>query len=105
MPLPVARGALHRERTQLENCVPCDLSTVREEVEIAADAKANGKDIRFGSLLKLRHANGSDHKGSIVFRADTVGDESGFYVVFTEQGASDIEFIESTFKETIESLD
>ena len=54
----------------------------------------NAEHIHFGSLMDLRSEKHSElpvetrtYKGRVVFRGDIVKGESGFYAVFSEQGA------------------
>ena len=69
--------------------------TVVPRKEVIAIAKRCGKSVLFGSLMELRHVKNAEvrsadpnYKGRLVFRGDTVKDETGYYAVFSEQGTS-----------------
>ena len=58
-------------------------------------ARARGITVHFGNVMELVFEKHSElrqelrkYKGRVVFRGDTVTDETGFYAVFTEQGTS-----------------
>ena len=56
-------------------------------------------------LCHLKHAelqtSVQKYKGRVVFRGDRVKDETGFYAVFTEQGASASQMAAAKFLDTI----
>ena len=56
-------------------------------------------------LCHLKHSELAEdfqtYKGRVVFRGDTVKDESGFYAAFTEQGASASQMAAAKFLDTI----
>ena len=66
---------------------------VRPKAEVMAEAQKMKKKVHFGALKALCHVKHSElqekfhrYKGRIVFRGDDVKDETGSFVVFSEQG-------------------
>ena len=60
-----------------------------------AEARSEGRKVHFASLMDLCHLKKSElepkfqkYKGRVVLRGDVVKDDSGSYVVFSEQGSS-----------------
>ena len=56
------------------------------------EARTKGAKVHFASLMDICHLKNAEletkHKGRVVLRGDIVKDDSGSYVVFTEQGSS-----------------
>ena len=81
---------------------------MRPKAEVIADAIRRNITVHFGKfmgLCHLRHAElikaNQKYKGRVVFRGDDVKDETGFYAVFTEQGASASQVAAAKFRDTI----
>ena len=80
---------------KLENILAWQLTKVRNENEVIAEARTKGHTVHFASLMDLSHLKNSElepqfqkHKGRVVLQGDIVKDETGSYTVFTEQGSS-----------------
>ena len=70
-----------------------NLTKVRSKKQVIDEARTNGAKVHFASLMDMCHLKNSEleakhqkYKGRVVLRGDIVKDDSGFYVVFTEQG-------------------
>ena len=79
---------------KLENIPAWQLTKVRNKKEVIDEARREGKTVRFASLLDICHLKNSElepkfhkYKRRVVFRGDTVKDDSGSHAVFTEQGS------------------
>ena len=71
------------------------LTKVRNKKEVIAEARNQGITVHFVSFMDFCHlknleleAQFQKYKGRVVLRGDFVKDDSGSYVVFTEQGSS-----------------
>ena len=71
------------------------LTKVRNENALPAEARNKGHTVHFASLMDLCHVKNSElepqfqtYKGRVVLRGDIVKDDSGSYAEFTEQGSS-----------------
>ena len=80
---------------KLEKIPAWHLTKVKNKTEVIAEAKKGGKTAHFASLMDLCHLKNSKlepkfqkFKGRVVFRGDSVKNDSGSYAVFTEQGSS-----------------
>ena len=70
------------------------LTKVRNENEVTAEARNEGRKVHSASLMDLCHLKNSElepqhqkFSGRVVLRDDIVKEDSGSYAVFTEQGA------------------
>ena len=68
---------------------------VRSKKEVIDEARMSGATVHFASLMDICHLKNAEleakhqkYKGRVVLRGDIVKDDSGSYVVFTEQGSS-----------------
>ena len=80
---------------KLEKIPAWDLTKVRSEKEVIAEARNESRKVQFASLMDICHLKNAEleakhqkYKGRVVLRGDTVKDDSGSYAVFTEQGSS-----------------
>ena len=94
MKLPKAKAALDAELAKLESRPAWDISKVRSNQEIQDEARIKKIAMHLGDLVSLCHSKHAEldedpqtYKGRVVFRGDSVEDEQGFSVVFTEQGS------------------
>ena len=90
--IPAAKAAVDKE---LEKFSAWNLTKVRSKKEVIDEARTTGTKVHFASLMDMCHLKNAEleakhhkHKGRVVFRGDTVTDDSGSYAVFTEQGSS-----------------
>ena len=80
---------------KLENISAWNLTKVRSKKHVIDEGRASGAAVHFASLMDIRHLKNAEleakhqkYKGRVVLRGDIVKDDSGSYVVFTEQGSS-----------------
>ena len=95
MKIPAAKAAVDKEWEELEKIPPWDKTKVRNKSEVIDEARTKGAKVLFASLMYICHLKNAEleakhqqYKGRVVFRGDTVKDDSGSYAVFTEQGSS-----------------
>ena len=95
MKIPAAKAAVDKEWEKLEKISAWNLTKVRSKKEVIDEARTSGATVHFASLIDICHlknveleAKHQKYKGRVVLRGDTVKDDSGSYVVFTEQGSS-----------------
>ena len=93
--IPDAKAAVDKEWEKRETMPAWQLTKVRNENEVIAEARNKGNTDHFASLMDLCHLKNSElepnsqkYKGRIVLRGDIVKDGSGSYAVFTDQGSS-----------------
>ncbi len=96
------------KRTKLENIPAWRLDYMKPKAKAKAKALKEGKTVHFAHLMDLCNIKGSElpknqwkYKGRIVLRGDTVTDESNFYGVFSEQGASASHLAAAKFSDAI----
>ena len=97
MKIPAAKAAVDNEWEKSEKFSAWNLTKVGSKKEVIDEARTNGAKVHFASLMDLCHLKNAEleakHqkcKGRIVLRGDIVKDDSGSYVVFTEQGSFSI---------------
>ena len=90
-----AKAAVDKEWEKLEKISAWNLTKVRSKKEVIDEARTNGAEVHFASLMDICHLKmlnwrqNTKNKGRVVLRGDdTVKDDSGSYAVFTEQGSS-----------------
>ena len=95
MKIPAAKAAVDKEWEKLEKISVWNLTKVRSKKEVIDEAKTSGVKVHFASLMDTCHLKNAEletkhqkDKGRVVLRGDIVKDDSGSYVVFTEQGSS-----------------
>ena len=93
--IPDAKKAVDEERFAYHQKKTWNVNRVRPKAEVIAEAQKNNVSVHFGRLMDLCHLKHAElhqevqkYKGRVVFRGDQIKDETGFYAVFTEQGAS-----------------
>ena len=108
MRIPEAKASLDSEWGHHFKRKTWDVDKVRPKAGVIADAKRENKTVHFGypmPLSFLKHAELRKalqlFKSRVVFRGDLVKDESGFYAVFTEQGASASQVAAAKFLDTV----
>ena len=81
---------------------------MRPNAEVIREAEANNISVHFGYLMDLCHLKHAEldpslqkYKDRIVFRVDKVGDETGYFAIFTEQGASTSQMSAAKFLDAI----
>ena len=86
---------MDKEWEKLEKISAWNLTKVRSKSEVIDEARTNGATVHFASLMDICHLKNAElqtkhqkYKGRIVLGGDVVKDDSGSYVVFTEQGSS-----------------
>ena len=94
MKIPTAKAAADKEWEKLKKILTWD-KNVRNKSEVVDEAKTNGIEVHFASLMYICHLKNAEletkhHKqeGRIVLRVGIVKDDSGSYAVFTVQGSS-----------------
>ena len=92
---PRCKGGVEKEWEQMEKITAWQLTKVRNQKEVIAEARNKGRKVHFASLMDLCHLKNSEmepqyqkYKGSVVLRGDIVKDDSVSIAVFTEQGPS-----------------
>ena len=95
MLIPDAKAAVEKELEELEKTPAWQLTKVRNTNEVIAEARNEGREVHFASLMDLCHLKNSELEpqfskiqSRVVLRGDIVKDDSGSYAVFTEQGSS-----------------
>ena len=95
MKIPAAKAAVDREWEKLEKISAWNLTKVRSKKQVIDEARTSGATVHFASLMDICHLKNAEleakhqkYKGRVVLRGDIVKDDSGSYVVFTEQGSS-----------------
>ena len=95
MKIPDAKAAVDKEWEKLEKIPAWQLTKVRNQNEVIAEARNNGRKVHFASLMDICHLKNAEleakhqkYKGQVVLRGDIVKDDPGSYAVFTEQGSS-----------------
>ena len=108
MKIPDAKKAVDAEWLAHHQKKTWNVNKVRPKAEVIAEAQKNNKSVHFGRLMDLCHLKHAEleqqvqkYKGRVVFRGDQVKDETGFYAVFTEQGASASQMAAAKFLDTI----
>ena len=94
MKIPAAKAAVDKEWEKLEKIPAWDLTKVRSKKEVIDEARKEGRQVHFASLVDLCHLKNAEletkhqkYKGRVVLRGDIVKDDPGSYAVFTEQGS------------------
>ena len=107
MKIPDAKKAIDAEWAAHAQKKTWNLERVRPRAEVIAEAHRNKRSVHFGRLMDLCHLKHAEldkskqkYKGRVVFRGDQVKDETGFYAVFTEQGASASQMAAAKFLDT-----
>ena len=92
---PDAKAAVEKEWEKLEKIVAWQLTKVRNKKAAIEEAKNKDRAAHFASPMDFCHLKNPElepqyqkYKGRVVLRGDIVTDDSGSYVVFTEQGSS-----------------
>ena len=111
MKIPAAKAAVDKEWAKLEKISAWDLTNVRSKKEVIDEARTKGANVDFASLMDICHLKNAElltmhqkYKGRVVFRGDTVKDDSGSYEVFTEQGSSASQMTAAKVMEIISRL-
>ena len=93
--IPAVKAAVDKEWEKLEKISAWNLTKVKSKSEVIDEARTKGAKVHFASLMDMCHLKNAEleakhqkYKGRVVLRGDIVKDESGSYVVFTEQGSS-----------------
>ena len=94
MKIPAAKAAVDKEWEKLEKISAWNLTKVRSKKEVIDEARTLGATVHFASLMDICHLKNAElearhqkFKGRVVLRGGIVKDDSGSYVVFTEQGS------------------
>ena len=94
---PAAMKAMDDERIKLSKQVVWDLDSVREQDEVAAQARSNNSEAHFGDVFGIRGAKGSElkegdpakkWKGRFVIRGSDVKDEYNDTAIFNGLSSS-----------------
>ena len=95
MKIPAAKAAVDKEGEKLEKISAWNLTKVKSKKQVIDEARTKGAKVHFASLMDICHLKSAEleakhqkYKGRVVLRGDIVKDDSGSYVVFTEQGSS-----------------
>ena len=95
MKIPDAKAAVEQEWGKLEKIPAWQLTKVRNENEVIAEGRNEGRKVHVASLMDPCHLKNSElepqfqkYKGRVVPRGDILKDDLGSYAVFTEQGSS-----------------
>ena len=95
MKIPAAKAAVDKEWEKLEKISAWNLTKVRSKKQVIDEARTSGATVHFASLMDICHLKNAEleakhqkYKGRVVFRCDTVKDDSGSCAVFAEQGSS-----------------
>ena len=95
MKIPAAKAAVDKEWEKLEKISVWNLTKVKSKKQVIDEARTSGATVHFASLMDICHLKNAEleakhqkYKGRVVLRGDIVGDNSGSYAVFTEQGSS-----------------
>ena len=95
MKIPAAKAAVDKEWEKLEKFSAWNLTNVRSKKEVIDEARTKGAKVHFASSMDICHLKNAEleakyrkNKGRVVLRGDIVKDDSGSYVIFTEQGSS-----------------
>ena len=106
--IPAAKAAVDAEWQAHMDKKTWDVSKVRPKAEVIAEATAKNESVHFGYLMDLCHLKHAEldpslqkYKGRVVFRGDKVRDETGYFAVFTEQGASASQMSAAKFLDAI----
>ena len=93
--MPDAQGAVDTEREKLEKLPAWRMTKVKGKREVIKEAQKEQRTVHFATLMDMCHLKNAEleptfqkYKGRVVLRGDIVKDDSGSYVVFTEQGSS-----------------
>ena len=96
---------------KLEKIPAWQLTKVRNKNEVIAEARSEGREVHFASLMDLCHLKKSElepqfqkYKGRVVLRGDIVKDDSGSCAVFTEEGSSASQMTAAKVMDIISSL-
>ena len=86
---------MEKEGEKLKTNSAWTLTKVRSKKEVIDEARTKGAKVHFASPMDICHLKNAEletkhqkYKGRVVVRGDIVKDDSGFFVVFTEQGSS-----------------
>ena len=89
------KAAVDNEWEKLEQISAWNLTKVKSKNQAIDEARTSGATVHFASLMDIcplknaeLEAKHQKYKGRVVLRGDIVKDDSGSYVVFTEQGSS-----------------
>ena len=111
MKIPAAKAAVDKEWEKLEKISAWNLTKVRSKKEVIDEARMSGATVHFASLmdiccLKMLNWRRStkNTKVRVVLQGDIVKDDSGSYVVFTEQGSSASQMTSAKVMENISRL-
>ena len=104
----ISQGRSSKKWDKLAKKTAWDLSTVKAKAKVRSEVKVQGKTVHFGTLMNLcreKHLELApdlrSYKGRVVFRGDSVKDESGFFAVFSEQGTSASHMAAAKFMDAI----
>ena len=106
--IPAAKAAVDSEWDAHAAKKTWNIERVKPRAEVIKEAKAKNMSVHFGTLMDLCHLKHAEldvqhqkYKGRVVFRGDQVKDETGFYAVFTEQGASASQMVAAKFLDSL----
>ena len=106
--IPDAKTAVDAEWQAHMDKKTWDVTKVRPKAEVIAETSAKNESVHFGYLRDLCHLKHAEfdpslqkYKGRVVFRGDKVRDETGYFAVFTEQGASASQMSAAKFLDAI----
>merc|ERR1711911_550182 len=106
--IPAAKAAVDSEWDAHAAKKTWNIERVKPRAEVIKEAKAKNMSVHFGTLMDLCHLKHAEldvqhqkYKGRVVFRGDQVKDETGFYAVFTEQGASASQMAAAKFLDSL----
>ena len=95
MKIPDGKAEVDKEWEKSRKRLAWQLTKVRNNNEVIAEAWNEGKTVHFASLMDICHLKKSElepqfqtYKGRVVLQGDAVKDDSGSHAVFTEQGSS-----------------
>ena len=103
MKIPAAKAGVDKEWEKLEKISAWNLTKVKSKKQVIDEARTSDAKVHFASLMDICHLKNAEleakhqkYKGRVVFRGDTVKDDSGYYAVFTEQGSSASQMTDSS---------
>ena len=93
--IPAAKAAVDKEWEKLEKKSAWNLTKVRSKKEVIDEARTSDATVHFASLMEICRLKNAEleakhqkYKGRVALRGDIVKDDTGSFVVFTEQGSS-----------------
>ena len=106
--IPDAKGAVDKGCEKLEKLPAWKVTKVMIKREVIQKSQKEGNAVHFATLMALCHLKNSQleqrfqkYRGPVVLRGDVVKDDSGFFAVFTEQGASALQMTDAKVQDVV----